>query len=736
MATIYLNVEGDAEERLATIDESLGDLGDTAEVVAEQLDQVHEADTKFDSLATRVANAAKEVNTFVDSTHESITSMRAANAEAQHHVTMFDKIRFAAREAGQGLLSPIEGLHYLKEDLLMMPVVGTATVGTLVRLRQATRDHAEETDNAAVKQAVLERSTVSLMTRLSVSAATYAGVALGVRTFIGAGSAAAETARQIEEANRDSASSFEQLKGAAAGAALPLLRPFEEVGPAARGFIELIRGQLNPALNDFGQTAYERLGLKAATDYGVTNLKSWASFFESWVDQARSNYVKLEQSAVKALGFAGDNQKLVDGYADEAAKLRDLAKYHQDLDAKREKEKEHFAALRAANGDIERRNQLVQEAAQIQLMATTEAIDAAIQKEKEWAGQQAAAHTFAGENAEAYSRRIESLAKRRTEVIKEQEKIAVDATREAARKKTEAEQERGRQIEAEYKAQQKQLDEEQKRVQALEAEDDQHRINLKHDGNVRQIQDELHRLEQIEGAEQEAHARRMDLIREETARRVELATDDLSRKRAANEGARRLADAEANFNRTSLDKQVADAKKAAAEKMKLLQEGITKATGVTGQSMLAKVDNRAVLKRIQDQRAEAAGNKVYEDNAGLAKQAMVDPRAKRRLEEMQRRAENQARAGAFRDANQGKIGAAEENQARNEVGQAQLKAMNQSGKLATDTTQALSQMLQAAAENQATTAALQQQVALLTNQAKAVAGNSKQTRQRAQQNSL
>lgn len=375
---------------------------------------------------------------------------------------------------------------------------------------------------------------------------------------------------------------------------------------------------------------------------------------------------------------------------------------------------------------------------------TLSRIEDELRAQRQKAGELAQQGKFTAEESERYQARINALTTRRTELeraeAEKQRKITADQKQwelEAAREVTAA-------YRAELDARTKALEEEFERQERItQAAADQDR-DIRHEAQDEIMRNVIASLER-EGQQQDViHAAKLRQIDIETQRRIDAAKTADEAIRAAGEGFRRRMREEGDFHRAEMQRQAEtrkqkveaeiEAEKQKHERLKALSSQITDATGIDGKQLLAGVDPRRTQQALQASRRDAAQRAEF---AKLQQNTdMDDPEAVKRLKARVTAAGDRASAKAAADFRAGKVGADELTQAQNQAGQAQLQALNQSGKLSTDTTKALQQMLQAAAENQQTTLALQQEVARITVQAKQLTSNAQQTRQRAQRNSL
>jgi hypothetical protein len=388
----------------------------------------------FAVASENAAKAGSKVNDFVNSAHEASASLNSLSLGIDDSSGKIGRFKGALAGTAAGLLAPLSGLWDLKKELLALPIIAGITVGSLVKVKDKSVDVAETSRDAAEKV----DSWSLAFSRLSLKTATVAG---GVTAFIAVGAKLATQAKEIRDENEKASGGFDQLKGAAAGASYALLRPFQEAGPAARDFAGYLKGEAIGAMDRFRIAALEKLGItETVLKNSAKGLKDWGAFLESWIDEARGNFVRFENSAVKALGFKGDDN--ADRYVEEAKALRDLAAWHEKMNKQREKERAGFAALGEANRANDQAMANSARAKEIAELKTIGQIEREIYKVRELAGVRAQSGKISPEEDDAHKKRLRMIEDQQSTDLKsaktkqQRAKIESEAAKEIAKEES------------------------------------------------------------------------------------------------------------------------------------------------------------------------------------------------------------------------------------------------------------------------------------------------------------
>jgi hypothetical protein len=220
---------------------------------------------------------------------------------------------------------------------------------------------------------------------------------------------------------------------------------------------------------------------------------------------------------------------------------------------------------------------------------------------------------------------------------------------------------------------------------------------------------------------------------------------------------KRIAAEEASFKRAMLVKELQDEQDAAVEEIKAekkkreelekakkeqqeafdkKRDEVFKAQGITGENLLQTGKKSDVRKILQDQAREEAQEQTRLANQDLLTASNFDHSAMDEYRRRQKRAQDKAVAQANRDFAQGKTDPTKLADAQGQAAAKQIGAWQQQGKFSQDSVKAMLELLRVAAQNQAQTQQLQQQVDKIAQQAAAMNGRAAQQRQRAQGNSL
>lgn len=377
---------------------------------------------------------------------------------------------------------------------------------------------------------------------------------------------------------------------------------------------------------------------------------------------------------------------------------RELEEATARLEAQREKEAPGFEAIRRVNETLAAQEQARIRQAEIGSINTVEGINREIQAVREKAARLAQAGEDASKIEQGLLSEIGALEAQRTAIQSREDQ----RRREIARAYTDFAAEMAR----------------------VEARIRQQEIDRVSDAADKQLEEIRKAREEVALQEQradEASIRSRELMREQALQA------EVRRKEQEATAARLLA---AEEIRTEQEKQA---------KLKALRQQALEKAGVNGQQLLNQADPRSVAKLLQEQAGQAARAKAAADNQDLFRQAQFDgggaarKKYDRLLEQAQRDAELQARQQFAR----GQVDPQQLAQAQAQVAGKQLQSLQASGKLSADSVQAMTELLQATASNQAQTQALQKVVDQLTRDAAAVnqQARSQQQRNRAQANS-
>lgn len=517
---------------------------------------------------------------------------------------------------------------------------------------------------------------------------------------------------------------LDRVHEAAASLGPALIEPFQEGAAAARD----LYNSMELTIDVFGWI--DRAATKQ-TDNFVANVGAMKSAWRSFVDQQRASVAE----------DLGGNAK---EYLEEVKALRELSAWHEKMDRQREEERDDFARLRKINADLESDRQQAESRKRLDAMKTLSEIDAEIQRQREKAGQMAAARQFDRQSAEQHAAAMADLERRRT-VIAEAEERRRLAIAEAGRKFRQDMEERSLREQARLR--------DDYLRESREAYERHQEIMTQREQAIRDFRFALHRevvndaiaaLER-EGADAETiHAAKLQQIEQERNQRLAATDDQLEKERILFEAEQRLLQEESAFRREQLRKQVDDERRAAEEKLRIRKElhdrlrGQLEGQGVTGESILQQQDQRKVLEMLQARRRAAAENAFRNSEEGqrMSAEANTGSQANARFKARLRAVNRQADIDAFRDARSGNLNPGELQQAQADAARQQLQAMQQNGKLSSDVVQVLTQQAQAAAQQQATIDILQQQVEALGQQARGQQRAAAGTRQRAQRGSL
>jgi hypothetical protein len=732
VATIAINLDDQATEGLHRLTETIGDLGDQTEETAAQIDEVNRSTEVFKSFGRSVADAGSKFNDFINRGHDTATNLKVTGINAEDASGKFERFKGVLAQTAAGLLAPVSGLWDLKQELLGLPIIAGVTVGTLVKLKETSGEVAEVTEKSAASHASWAATAAKLGLKLSA-------VTAGTMAATSAGSSLAGQARDIRDANEKSADSFDQLKSAAGGAAYALLRPFEEAGPAMRDFTGYLNDEVGNALDSFRSSAMEKLGITdELLKRSAEGLKGWGTFFENWVDEARGNFVRYENAAIKALGFKGDQQGRVDGYADEAKQLRELADIHARLDSQREKEKAGFESIREVNEKLQKAQDSRARAAVIAALDSEEAINREIRAVRVRAGEEAQAGKDAAEIADKLLAEVTALENQRVKVASGTSDKIKEIRRAEARASEEADNEAWEEYVRLNRERMKAEEDRAKHRAELAQQSGQHVRDIEFDEAQARIKDDMARLEREEAGEQQLHQKKLELIRSETEFKIASAKTDMEVEQARHDGVRRLAQEESQFERDQAKAKaqaVKDAEslykkeiEAARKKFQELASMHEQQGGTKGVDLVQGLDQRAVLRDIQKRRGDAARKQVASDEGDIGD----DPAAKRRLKALQERAAKKAEAEAFREAKSGKMDTNEIATSQVNVGNKTLQGLQKQGKIGFDTAGIVAQQLEAASQQLATATALENRIKQLEQGSKLLLGKAQQQRRQAQ----
>lgn len=541
---------------------------------------------------------------------------------------------------------------------------------------------------------------------------------------------AKESGQSLEELGATTTSNLNKIETAGGKLGSALAAPFSEGAAAAGALLDEINPL--PALLE----AIDK-GVTAATDAAVEGLEYRAEGTRALVDNIRAKTITLG---------GGDGGQ----YLKEIEQLRELEQLHDRLNEQREKEQEHFARLRQVHAEYEAQRQNAAEAERLRGLDTLAEIDAEITRQKDLAGQKAAALQFDEKAQQQHLSRLNQLEQQRTQIVRaeaeKQKRLREEIREETERREKESLQ---RRIDAENDALRRSVEAYNQwaaDVRAARKRADDFAREYADTANNAILENLITRLDAEGDQDETAHRARQELIQQETDQRIAAADTQEERERAFYDGLKRLQREDLAHQQRVIRDEVAARKQAADEAVRIeqqkrdaLQRLLQQAGAPDAKELLGQIDPR---KALMDQRgkaaADAARRRVLEDpdNQRLRTEALTSVGASNRLRRMQeaaaRQAEREARVGAGRAFNRGEVDPRELSQAQRQAGQQMLQTLQQNRQLSGDVVQVLQQQLQAAADQQGTLAVLQQQVAQLQRASQAIGNGAAAQRQRAQ----
>lgn len=338
---------------------------------------------------------------------------------AKGAATVIGAVKGKQKEAADASIQNTEALKAEADGFVQTAAKATAfglVINTLTGQWESSQQAATSAGSAYAKW------------RLGLAQASL--VAVGVVAAVKAGDAFSETMKEVRDETEGATGDFDRLKNAAAGAAYNLTRPFSEVAPALKSVWGQVKEDFSQTVKQIGEDAYEYFGVKKAVDYGEKNLRQWGTFFENWIDEARGNFVKFEDSAYKAFGFKGDDNAA--RYTEEAKSLRELSDWHEKMNRQREQEREGYDLIRKVTEDYAKG---IEDAAHAEELATIKTLSDVAAKEqaiRRLAGEQATAGKFTKEDAERLAKDLEALEQRRTAIVREETDKRIESERAAA----------------------------------------------------------------------------------------------------------------------------------------------------------------------------------------------------------------------------------------------------------------------------------------------------------------
>lgn len=429
---------------------------------------------------------------------------------------------------------------------------------------------------------------------------------------------------------------------------------------------------------------------------------------------------------------------------------RELADAQAKLAEKQDKSFLGFERLRETHQGFEQSRRAAAEAQRLASLETLAQIDAEINRQKDLAGQKAAAGRFDEDAQKGHAAVLNQLEQQRTQIVRaeaeKQKRLRKEIREETERREKESLQ---RRIDAENDALRRSVEAYNQwaaDVRAARKRADDFAREYADTANNAILENLITRLEAEGDQAETAHRARRELIQQETDQRIAAADTQEERERAFYDGLKRLQREDLAHQQRVIRDEVAARKQAADEAVRIeqqkrdeLQRLLQQAGAPDAKELLGQIDPR---KALMDQRgkaaADAARRRVLEDpdNQRLRAEALTSVGASSRLRRMQeaaaRQAEREARAGAGRAFNRGEVDPRELSQAQQQAGQQMLQTLQQNGQLSGDVVQVLQQQLQAAADQQGTLAVLQQQVAQLQRASQAIGNGAAAQRQRAQ----
>ena len=582
------------------------------------------------------------------------------------------------------------------------------------------------------------------------------GAKLGLMALDAAMGATGKQTERLSDGTVKVTTNLDRMRKATNEFASDISRDFTEAGQAFAawwGQPTTYFEKLNKALKSFGIDA-NAIGkefdqqVTDRTELAIRNAQSQRAAYNETVIQLRAAFMGWDEAATTT-------------YRNEIANLRELAAWHEKMNAQRSKEAVYFAALKNINQDLESHQKARNEAERIGSIKTTQAIDDEIMALKEKAGAAATACKFTLDAAKEYASTLDSLDQRRRAIIKEDateadknHKAALERHKESLKAKEEnisamieemhkslelynLEQKRllnreelaaavhrantNQEISEELAIAKELLDTEKalaaEKLRAAGGSDSQvkssdHKLDkqfaeAEHRVKMAMIDDEFKERALKLRAEQAANEKSWADAEEKTKRRIQLKTDedklaaDLRIKRIEEEGRART-----KINQMDLQ----EARQIEQEKFKLKQEALkyeddlrkkTIGQGFDPESFMQAADPQKVFKQIQLARAQAEKEKQAEKDADLKQSGDAgNMQDAYKFKKNQEAADKRGRYSAYRDADNGSIGEREVREAQQQVSQDTLATLQKQGTLNAQTAAAMTTAVKTLADQQ------------------------------------
>lgn len=727
MASITINLDGNAAEQLQLLDEGLsqttGEIRDLttssaklAKVQEQQITVIQQQRGSYVSLAAETAGLVKESVKLVRTFGE-----LAYGAE----LTALKLTEYA----GKALIDAIETSAKLAVGAIGVTAAIKAWRGETDSSKTSQDDLTQSTAELTDRQIALAKS-IGLSVAANVAGLGPALAAVRVSTWAYS-ELLSRTGERIDELGNKT-NNLDRLREASAGLKSDLAAVGSEVGTVLKN-MAVEATPLFTLIREQGPKAWK------AVDEAVT----------------RHNDAMIEN---------------INLLRDVLIGTRELEAANAKLEAQREKERGGFEGLRRVNEQLASEQKDRARAAEIASIKTVEALENEIRATRERIARQAQV----GEQGAEFERRahaeLNALEARRTRIHEEElaKQTASDQRASQLRKSYDEMYTKFVEGQAQIRAKtmQAEYDREKERLDDLAA----YRRQAAADRRSELISDVeatlKARAEQqkaaVEGMQTDAkaaaqrkidrdteealHALRVRRIKNEANEAIEAAQTEAEMRKAAIEGTRKLEAAEAEFRRRQKVQQIEDETAAARRsveiekdrqaKLKAAREEALGKAGIKGEDLLKGADRRDVLANLREQASRQAEQRTREYGGFLVRGAIPSDENREKYARLQRQAQEKAMDEAQRDFLKGKTDPQQLAQAQAQAAQKQLFTAQSQGKLSADVVQTLQQAIRTSAEQQATTEALQKQVADLQKAAGVIGQRAQQTRKQGQGGSL
>jgi hypothetical protein len=726
MASITIDLDGNAAEQLQELDNELSTTSG----------EVQELTTS----TAKLAKVQEHQVTVIEQQRGSYVTLAAETAglvkESVKLVRMFGELAYGAEltamrlteYAGKALIDAIETTAKFAVGAIGVTAAIKAWRGETDRNKASQDDLTQSTAELTDRQMALAKS-IGLSVAANVAGLGPALAAARVSTWAYA-ELLSRTGERIDELGNKT-NNLDRLREASAGLKSDLAAVGSEVGTVLKG-MAVAATPLLRVIGEQGPKAWK------AMDEAVTRHN----------DRMIENINLLRDAVIGT---------------------RELEAANAKLEAQREKEKSGFEAIRNVNATFAEQQKERARAAEIASIKTVEGIEREIQATRERSAREAQA----GQDAEAIGRRLltdlNALENQRTKIHEEEVAKQTASDQRASQLRKSYDENYTKFVEGQQqirvKAMQAEYDREKERLDDLAA----YRRQVAADRRSELISDFeatiKARAEQqkaaVEGLKTDAkvaaqrkidrdteealHALKVRRIKNEANEAIEAAKTESEQRKAAIEGTRKLEAAEAEFRRRQKVQQIEDETAAARRsveiekdkqaKLKAAREEALDKAGIKGEDLLKGADRRDVLANVREQARRQAESRTREYSGFLLKGAPSDEN-REKYARLQRQAQEKAMDEAQRDFMKGKTDPQQLAQAQAQAAQKQLVTAQSQGKLSADVVQTLTMAIRTSAEQQATTEALQKQVADLQKAAGVVGQRAQQTRKQGQGGSL